>query len=91
MLNSLSMQTLPSSVSTRKQTLEQRLSGIANVPVEITVLGLKKFTASAEGDQRDSFSKLKSFLSIGLTSWDLAYDPSCDFTCAYFTVEQISI
>lgn len=74
----------------RKRALETRLSSVAGVPVEITIRGTHEFTASTVGAGSE-LQKVRAFLSLGLTAWEVQHDDELNESFAYFTVALLSI
>lgn len=68
----------------RVQVLEDTLSHIAGVPVEITIRALDKFTFTFDGRNDKAMSKLQAFFLGKLT--DCGYDRECNMSYAYLDV-----
>jgi hypothetical protein len=74
-------------VAMRKRTLQEILSDVAGVAVEVTVRGLKAFTFSFDGEDKDAAYKIASyFFGTDSTFEDADYDAECNQTCIYMTI-----
>lgn len=73
----------------RKKALEQQLSSIAGVDVEIGILSKDKFSVIYDGDDKAPAEKIKNFFGTQV-AWDkdFEYDKDGECTYGYFTAKQ---
>ena len=70
---------------TTLQKLQNTLSMISAVVVEITIRGEKKFTFSFEGENKKAAEAIKKyFAGHGKMTYD--YDQECDHTALYLDI-----
>lgn len=67
-----------------KQELENNMTQVAGVPVEITVRGKKAFTFSFEGKNETAAKKIQQYFAPVHLEYD--YDEECDLTCLYMNL-----
>lgn len=68
----------------RKAALENQLTQIAGVPVEVTIRGLRQFTFSFEIVDESAVAAIESFFGV-LAKLEVKYDDECG-TFIYATV-----
>ncbi len=67
-----------------KQELENNMTKVAAIPVEITVRGKRSFTFSFEGKNEMAAKKIQQYFAPVLLEYD--YDEECDLTCLYMNL-----
>ena len=67
-----------------KQELENNMTQVAGVPVEITVRGQRSFTFSFEGKNEMAAKKIRQYFAPVRLEYD--YDEECDLTCLYMNL-----
>lgn len=67
-----------------KQELENNMTKVAGVPVEITIRGKKSFTFSFEGKNEVAAQKIQKYFTPVTLEYD--YDEGCDLTCLYMNL-----
>jgi hypothetical protein len=67
------------------KNIENTLSKVCGEKVEITIRGLREFTASFIGNNQDAVKKVNEFFNGKLKSFESEYDAECDLTVIYFT------
>lgn len=67
-----------------KQELENNMTKVAGIPVEITVRGKKSFTFSFEGKNEMAVKKIQQYFASVSLEYD--YDEECDYTCLYMNL-----
>lgn len=64
-----------------KQELENNMTKVAGIPVEITIAANKTFTFSFEGKNETAAKKIQQYFAPVSLEYD--YDEECDLTCLY--------
>ena len=62
----------------KKQALENQLSNVARINVEITFARINQVTISWDGENENAFNRLQNFFNGKL--FDYEYDAECDFS-----------
>ena len=75
-------------IKAKLKPLEDNLSKVAGIPVELTLRGERtnSYTISFDGDNPEAQSKLKSYLGDGVKWNDCGYDEGSEATFMYFNV-----
>ena len=67
-----------------KQELENNMTKVVGVPVEITIRDKKSFTFSFEGEDEVAAQKIQKYFAPVTLEYD--YDEECDLTCLYMNL-----
>ena len=67
-----------------KQELENNMSKVAGLAVEVTIRDKKSFTFSFEGKNEVAAKKIQDYFAPVTLEYD--YDEECDFTCLYMNL-----
>ena len=67
-----------------KQELENNMTKVAGIPVEITVRGKRSFTFSFEGKNETAAKKIQQYFAPVSLEYD--YEEECDLTCLYMNL-----
>ena len=67
-----------------KQELENNMTKVAGIPVEITVRGKHSFTFSFEGKNETAAKKIQQYFAPVSLEYD--YVEECDLTCLYMNL-----
>lgn len=67
-----------------QKELENNMSKVAGLAVEVTIRDKKSFTFSFEGENEVAAKKIQDYFAPVSLEYD--YDEECDFTCLYMNL-----